>query len=767
MLKDYAKLVVKRPALIVSITLLTTLFLGFFAKDIKLDNNFALLFSTNNADADYRAFFRDEFGPDDSLLIAIIDSERSDPKQVEPLIEGISNQLDSIPHFNQVDSITHTSVIWSEDDTLHIEPAFGQDSPLSDDMATRLDIVWNSTLGGNRLVSEDGRFFLIMADMVEELDTHEEVIGPATEFQDLIRQAVHDSQLDLTLHFAGIAYTRVSAIGQMQGDLLLLAPVTTLILAILLYILFRDLRILFVVQLSIGFATIITAGVIRLFDDNINQLTVIYPVLLMVVVTANALHILHRYFAEIEKNPSPELAIQETILHTIKACWLSSMTTAIGFASLVFAEMFILNSFGLYLAIGVVSGFFIVSSFIPAMLALMKITQPKRTSQSILPDAFTQSLINKTIKLLSVPRNVNLLHLLSVGGFIGLLWSSSGINYDYSLSGMLKEDDPISIGNQIIDDQLAGVIPIEISVLGESDQFKRVEALALLEQIENWLITTQEVDRPKSLASVMKEINEQFSGNNKLPENDAMLAQLLLLAESSPDGALQQLVTDNYAHARVRTSTVDLGANYVVDMNREFKAFIAELLVNSDLEVEISMTGEAPVAYEGMNRLSQELFESVLLALVVISICILVVFRDVWLTLASLIPNIIPIALGLFVYQASQDVLDPLPCIAFCIAIGIAVDDTVHLLAKYNELGHLSGMDRMKQALQGVIHPLVNSTIILSCGFMVLTLSSFTWNQLLGLLGALMIVFALVCDILLTPAVIVSRYKDQNPTNQT
>lgn len=756
MFQAYSNLVTRSPKIILAFMLLVVSFFGYFAKDIKLDNNFAVLFATGNEAADFREFFRSVFGPDDALLVSILDTKDTASKDVEKLVHTISSKLAINPDFSRVDSITETSVVFSDEDTVYIEPAFGETTSFQGDFKDKVAAVWDSSLGGSRLLSEDGRYYVITAEMIEAHDTHEEVIGPSEDFQAAVNDAVKASGLDVDAYFAGVAFTRVSAIGKMQGDLLLLSPVTTLVLAILLFYIFRDLRIVIIAQMSIGAAIVVTAGVIRLFDDNINQLTIVYPVLLMVVVTANSLHILHRYFAELEKLGDPKEAIKVAVQNTVKACWLSSMTTAVGFASLMFADMYILHTFGLYLAIGVLVGFFIVTSFIPSMLLIVSIEQPKRSHHGFLSKSATESLISAISGFVKQRNKAMVLNVGSILGFALLVFSVQDITYDYSLSGMLPEEDPIAIGNNIVDEKLSGIVPIEVSVQGEEGVFRTPAGLKVLDQISTWLMDRYQLDTPKSLSSVIKELNMKYTGDRTIPDSQAAIAQLLFLAESAPDRSIQQLVTDDYSHTRVRSGAVDHGAVYTVDLQNAFDEYKLTIIPDG-MNLEIEMTGEAPVAYDGMIHLSEELFESVLLALGVITLAILIVFRDPVLTLASLVPNVLPIAFGLFVYKLTNDVLDPLPGIAFCIAIGIAVDDTVHLIAKYKELEGVKGLaggERLRLALMGVIHPLINSTVILSLGFLVLGLSSFHWNQLMGLLGAFMIFMALLCDIFLTPAVI-------------
>jgi predicted RND superfamily exporter protein len=239
-----------------------------------------------------------------------------------------------------------------------------------------------------------------------------------------------------------------------------------------------------------------------------------------------------------------------------------------------------------------------------------------------------------------------------------------------------------------------------------------------------------------------------------MPDDDEMVAQLLLLAEGSSDQVVQQVVTDDYGHARIRAFIADVGAERMVELKAEFNQYAAELFQGTGIKAE--MTGELPVAYEGMNKLTFELLKSVLTALLFIVITILLVFRDWSLALGSIFPNVLPILLGVGFYALSGQGLNPLPGIAFCIAIGIAVDDTVHLFARFNEeiQRGSSRYDSVLVAVKEVKGALLSSSLILTVGFLMFLYSGFVWNRQLGVLGAFLIVTALLADLLFTPAVL-------------
>ncbi len=127
------------------------------------------------------------------------------------------------------------------------------------------------------------------------------------------------------------------------------------------------------------------------------------------------------------------------------------------------------------------------------------------------------------------------------------------------------------------------------------------------------------------------------------------------------------------------------------------------------------------------------------------------------MAVASVFPNALPIMIGLGIYSLTGEKLNPLPGVAFCIAIGIAVDDTVHLLARYREQlsNNYASQQAMLRALQQVTPALLHTSVVLVSGFLAFTFSEFQWNQQLGLLGASLVILAFISDIIFTPATVI------------
>lgn len=724
-------------------------------KDVRLSNHFADLFAINNEANQYRDFYRQEFGADDALLIAVLQPSKVDEAFFQSM-EGITHELEGSEHFVRILSPTNSSVIWSKDDEVSLDPLFGEFDDKQLTLIKKLELLRQSPLLAGHLVSTSSNTFAIVAQMPTSYDRFEKIEIPSLIFRQIIDDAYIKNNTKVDIHYAGIAYARIGILELMMQDLLMLVPLTAIVIGIFMLIIFRRLIVVLATLLTTLFGLACTIGMIGMNNDNVNQMTMTFPVLLMVIVVANDIHFFHRYFSEITLGKTPQQAVYLMTEKISKAAFLSCFTTMIGFYALLTSEMTILRSFGFYLGTGVLLSYVGMILIIPPclLLAAPKVSEFRGISK-FNQASWVNTLVNFSIK------NPGRKFILWMGLILLIVASyfSTQAEYDYYLSDMLDNDHPQVLASAIVDRELSGSLPIEISLLGKKNDFKKSNVLQKMNTLSLWLETQGIGKNNISIATVLKSLNQAISDNNFVPDDDAAIAQLLLLAEGSPDHIVEQLVNENYSHARIKASSHDVGAKNLMLLKDEFHQYAQQLMAGTGIQVR--MTGELPVAYEGMNKLTQELINSVITAMFFIVITIFIVFRDIRLAIGSIFPNMLPIILGLAFYALSGKGINPLPGIAFCIAIGIAVDDTVHLFSRFNEELE-KGTSRNQaviDAVNGVKSALFTSSIILTFGFLVFLLSGFSWNRDLGLLGAYLIIVALLADLIFTPAVLSFEYK--------
>lgn len=742
-LSPHPSYIIKPLALCVTIFfLISFLFLAYEASQVKISANYAQLFSAENEANHYRQFHRSIFGADDTLFIAIIEPPNIDHHFLQQL-SHVTQALSQISEFIQVSSVTNVAVIHSSEEGVSIEPVFEQRhlSHLQTSPEKVLDLIArmrSNPLLRNRYISKTHDSFIILAELPTDFDSADKVTPIAEQFRQTVTAGFKGEAT--IVQFAGIAFTRIALMELMKKDLSFLLPLYLALVGIFLYMLYRHWLPVFMTYAVMAYSVISTLGLMSVANVDLNQLTMIFPLVIMVVIIANILHFLQHYYMIADEHDGSLLPLIDTVRSISLASILSCVTTSIGFFSLLMSDMPILREFGWVLGMSLLISAFSLTFLQPSILFLFPSGYRNKKHRTF----FSHFNYHKkhSIHYLVIPILLLIMTLLLM----------PNNQFDFYLEDMIEKNHPQILAANTLNHQYTGSLPLEVSLLGKSRDFKKADVIRRINYLQRWL-ENKGIQDSLSLATVLVELNEAFDKEG-LPNNDALVAQYLLLAEVSGDDVVQQLVKDDYSLTRIRAFMPDMGSTAFDTLQHEFNVYALNLF--SDTGIQVTLTGEMPLVYQGFDKLTNELFMSLLLAIFCILLIIGITFKKPYLLLASLFPNILPILLGLAFYSHFDQGLSPLPAIAFCIGIGISVDDTIHLFNRYQHFLK-QGFDAetaINKAIESSAPALILSSIVLCLGFMLFLLSGFTWNQELGMLVSFIIVCALMADLYITPACI-------------
>lgn len=712
------------------------------AMQVKLSANYSQLFNTENEANAYREKHREIFGADDTLLIAIIEPENISSEFLLK-IHTLTNQLDEIPEFIRVGSISNSSVIKSTEDEISVEPVFDfdilQTKKINDQ---EIDVLMlkmrQSALLNNRYLSASHQSFIILAELPAEFDSSHKVTPIAEKFKQSIIDAFEAEKINI--QFSGVAFTRIGLMDLMKKDLSLLIPLCLLLIGFFLWFLYRAFTPIVMTYIVMAYSVVATLGFIHVLQFDLNQLTMIFPLVIMVVIIANVLHFLQFYYKEAESHKLADIPLIEAIKNISFASVLSCVTTSIGFFSLITSDMPILREFGLVLGVSLLISAISLTFLQPSLLLILQ----NNIAIKNYPAFFSKFSFNKKhlFYYLAIP----------VVLFIAAIFFLPNNQFDFYLEDMLAENHPQIIAARTLNQKYAGSLPLEISLSGEEGDFKKADMIRRIHLLQLWL-SDRGIHDSLSLATIITELHRSFDQQG-IPEADALVAQYLLLAEAGSDDVVLQLTEPSYGMTRIRAFMPDMGSIAFKKLQKDFDEYAANLF--EDSHVKAKLTGEMPLVYDGFDKLTKELLFSLLLAMVAILFVLAVIFKNMHLLLASIFPNVLPILLGLAFYSFFDQGLNPLPAIAFCIGIGIAVDDTIHLFSRYQHFikQGIIPEQAITKAVESSAPALILSSIVLCFGFLLFLLSGFTWNQELGLLMGFIIICALLADLYVTPACI-------------
>ncbi len=571
-----------------------------------------------------------------------------------------------------------------------------------------------------------------------------------------LRKSLERPELEgVKLHVGGLPYLRSVIVAKMREDNLRLIPLTVLVCLLLLTISFRWAAGVLLPLGAVAITALVTVGGMGLFGEPMNILNNVIVPLLIIIGISDATHLIQRYRDEVDPDDpeSRTTAGKRTVKAIAVACMLTSATTAVGLASLVVSKTVMLRHFGVTAGIGVMISYVVIITFVPAILTW--VTPPQRAEiRRERNSMFT------TVTSGMVARLIQWRWVVLFGTAVFTVWAgfvASQITVDHALLDQFDETDPVYTTTILIEEKLAGVRPLELVVVSDEDEhFLEPAMIQRLQNIRNWAALRPEIIRTLSYGDILRESYALLSGDPSVrSENFKTTKQvkgLVTMMSQRKPSPLSDWLTEDGEKVRVQFKLRDVGAQATMRFLDDLEAVI-ERELGSDETLSWSFTGEAYTGSRGQAAVVSDLLGSLLIAVVVIFLLLAFFFRSIRLGLLSIPPNLIPLV-ATMAYMVWREIpLNVSTVIIFSISLGLAVNGTIHVLARFREEMQ-KGIGReaaLVQAARGTGRAIVISCITLMAGFGVLLFSSFVPVRSFGELIAVTIGGCLVATLVVLP----------------
>ncbi len=757
----FASLVLRHRGLSFLLVVLVTAGAIWAITGIRVDFTTQELFAVDDPEIEYLNGFREQFGADDDKVVALVQSRDVFDPRVLRFVARLTAALDALPSTRRVESLTTISDLGNTDEgSIDTEPLFGEIPDDAEELtALRRRALDNPLLRG-RLVSRDRTLTAVVASLGLNITRAKEVGAAVEAIEAVVREAKPPPHT--RIHLAGVPVVRVEAVRMIITDQLRFMPLASLFTTLLLILLYRSVHGVLITMVSVTLATWYTVAFMAIVDAPIDILSNVLPLLVMVYGVADAVHLLGRVHEEAREHEARDLAIRVAVKHLGIACLLTSLTTSVGFGSLVTASMSILRRFGLVAAAGVMIAYCVTMVVVPLGASVRRIDMA-RAARAAAPRWLDRAL--SVIGVLVARRAAALFAvgiLLAVGGVL----LGRGVVVDNYLLGIYRDDHPMIEATRLAEARLEGMIRMQVSFEGPRDSMKDPRVLRGMLQVQRWMAARPEVTAGLSAANFVQEMHRAVLGKRAIPDSSEGVAQLLLLAEG--ETGMSRFVNYAYSRARIDFSLRDVGARTYLALAERLRRELPALQGRPGLPegVTARVTGTSLVAYRGINMLVTDLLYSLSLALGVIAVFLSLLFRSLRIGLISLLPNVIPLAVGLGFMRIAGMRLEPVTVMIYSIALGIAVDDTIHFMVRYREesLGGATPAEAARATLRTAGRAMVYTSAVLIVGFAVTLTSNFPGTVRFGLLAIIILSAALVTDLLLTPACMI-LFKPWNKKN--
>jgi len=738
-----------RKTVLVAVAAITAV-AAFALQDARFDNALEVWFLEDDPALIAHRDLIDTFSSDELVIIGLEAPDVFAPEVLE-VIDRVTRALEEAPHVEKVFSLTNIESVTSDGEWLKIEELVELPIAAEAVPALRKRALANELYVGN-IVSEKGDFTCIIARLPhyrDDFDYKVEAVGAIREI------------------LAGEGSTRFFLSGGptldeqffylSERDSQVTTPAMIALLVVTLWFLLRSASNVALALGTVILATMWGVAWIVLSGSRINMLTTILPPLLLAVGVAGSMHVLVDYRDRCGRGEDKMTALRSVYRELMTPLFLTSLTTAIGMTSLMVSRIQGVREFGGFAALGVVGAFLLSVTLVPIVLSYLPRPNPGQSAGA--PGRFTISDdALAALHRLTMNRGGTIV-MVSAVLLTAAIAAGTMVKAESSFLEYFKDSEPIKRDTKRIEQALAGTMTIDVVIdTGTPGGVKNPEVLAQIVALQDFLEADEHVTSTQSVADYLKDLRRAFFSNDqreyRLPDTTEEAAQYLLLYEmDAPDGDLYDMMTSDYQQARV-TARLDItSSNIATALVNKTEEYIAR---NFPPELDVRVTGLGTLYANMEEYMRSSLVYGFSVALIAIYIIFCLQTGSLVLGSISMIPNVAPIVLCLGIMGLFGINLDAMTAMVASIAIGLAVDDSIHFVSRVRL--HLANGIEMTRALERTTveigRALVFTTIALAVGFSVMMLSAFVGTIHFGLLCLLTIIFALAADLVLLPVVL-------------
>ncbi len=580
------------------------------------------------------------------------------------------------------------------------------------------------------LISRDLNFSKIILSTTQPFDR---MLG--NQIENVIQENQYVRYSSWEWHEAGLPILRTRYVELVEYERSIFLPLAFIIAAITLIWIFRQVKMLIIALTSILVSLVWVSGIMSLANISINVISYLTFNLLMIIGVSDAIHLLIKYHEEIHKDENKRNALEKVIQKIGSALFLTSFTTSVGFLSLSITNIRVLQEFGVIMGVGIGILFMITILVMPIMLFYIKVPDSIHIERLILKR-------KKSLSFQSLKAVQDYPKLIIVSSVIVLLFSFYGImqiDSNVTVLGDLKPTNKLHKDITFVENNFGGTLPLEI-IISET-------GMPLSKDLYLKNNTSNSIDNPVFYEKVnifMKRLNT-FSSIKSVS------------GYWNIDGNInpQQSKYTNKDRTEIRVSCgiENIDSDQADSLKESIRNEYLDIFEN---ETGLKITGSTLLALKMNRYLIKSLLNSFIIAFIVIFISMNILFRSLKLSLVSIVPNVIPLLFAGAILGFFGIELRPATAMTFSIALGIAVDDTIHFLSRFRS-EYILTKNHEKATTTTILttgRAIISTSITLGMGFLVLLFSNFKPNFEFGILATIILMVALISSLILLPALI-------------
>jgi hypothetical protein len=719
--------------------------------EVKTVDNVDYFAIKNDPDIIFYDKLKTIFGNDEFFIVAF-KKENLFTAELLGLLKKLTNELAGIEGVREIKSLSNANDIVGEENFFIVRQfleTIPEDSQSLEKLRKR---AVENPLYLKNILSSDGNTAAILISVhrkPNEPDFRGKIITQA--------ETILGKYKDKTgaVHIAGWTFTNLALSQYLKKDIVTFVPITFVFISLSVFLFFGNIRLTMISIVHISLCVGCTMGLLPMLGMTLNSVTIIAPPVVMALALSDMAHIFSCLDDNLIKQyPDKEQAFAEVLGKLAAPCFLTTLTTAVGFFSLYLNDSPPIKEFAIITSAGIVFEFVFSFTFMPAFMLLF---DEKKFITSIYRFKTGSSNMSRYLSLLS-KFNLNCFRWISLTGLLITslsVWLSFQIRVESNLLEYFKPKSPVRISSGFVEKELGGVGTLDISFKADSGEaFKQPENLLMIETLQKNINTIEGVDKTLSFVDYVKNMNRSFHSERpefyRIPDSTDLISQYLLLYD--PDD-IRNFINESFDHARMSIRISKHSTRDQAVMIKQIHAFVKAMNTQG---MDIQVSGQVLQEVNTIAALIKGQIYSLATSVIIIFLIMFFALRSLPLSLLSIFSNLFPIAVNFGIMGLFNIPINESTALISSLIMGIAVDDTIHFLTKLKRIltGSADTRQAITQTLQERGKGMILSSLILFIGFGVMIFSNFVPTMYFGLLSSLMILWALMGDVLLLPATI-------------
>jgi hypothetical protein len=739
--------------------------MGYHASRVEMSYDFARTVPLDDPDMIDLEKFRAQFGEDGNLIaVAVRDSALYNLENFEAYRQ-FTNDIKKIPGVKQALSLPFLPLILKDtaSSKFYTQRIFPDKISSQQQLDSLLQIVRDQKIYSNLLLNPGNGAAMMIVSVPKEVMNSSKREAVAQALQEAGQR--FEKSTNIEVHYAGLPFIRTLVANAVKKEMQIFLYGSALVTGLIMFAFFRSFRAVLFSMIIIGVVVVWTLGTLTLLGFKITLLSGLIPPVIVTIGITNAIYLLNKYHLEYAKTQNKLDAIRVVVKKMGLATFLTNLTVAIGFLTLLSTDVIILREFGIVAGLNIMALFFVSLIMIPGIFSWLPTPSEKHLRHLKFPimTGFL-SLID-----LFVHRQRPLIY---VGTLVLALVSAYGIFQLHSVSFMvddIPEQSAIKKDLKFVETNFDGIMPLEFVVEFHGKKRRpilEIKNLQMVEEFENFLDSITVMSPPFSVLSFVKASKQAYFSNNpekfSIPVSNLERTFILRYMRGQADntGLANSFVDSTFSKMRISTRIADIGSVRLDSLVQVIEPRMKSIFVSTERDsVSSIITGSTKIFIKGNKFLIENLRESLALAFLLITLSMAILFANARMIIISLLPNLLALMITAGLMGYFNIPLKPSTALIFSITFGISVDNSIRFLAKYRQ-EILSNNFYIPRAVSDSImetgKSIMYTSIVLFAGFIIFAFSSFGGTIALGLLTSTTLVISMFTNLILLPALIMT-----------